>query len=264
MRLPMITGNWKMNAEADRTVELATRLRRGIAGVNEVEVVVCPPFVSLIPVKNALKESSIKLGAQNVCYEEDQGYTGEISPKMLTGLCEYVILGHSDRRQHFGDTDDVVNRKMAAVSRTALRPILCVGEGLKEREAGKTSEVIARQLTSALVGVSCTGPLTVAYEPIWAMDTGKAIRGKQANAAAQLIRNALANLYGSEAAETVRVLYGGSITADNVSEFIEQSEIDGALVGKASLEADQFADIAHLAEYIYFPNNPPTKDLIPW
>jgi len=263
MRLPVVVGSW-MNTGANEAVESATVLRKGIAGAKDVEVVVCPPAAFLMPMKAALRGSSIGLGAQNVCDEEEGAHVDEMSAIALADLCEYVTLGHWERRQCFGDSNDVVNKKMAAVTKTALRPILCIGEGLAEKEAGRTSEVITRQLTSALEGVSFTGALVVAYEPIWAMGTGRRIQGKQVNDAARFIRSALANLCSEKVAETVRVLYGGNATAENVSEFIEQSEIDGALVRQARLEAEQFTDIVHLAEYVYFPNNPPIKDLIPW
>lgn len=264
MRLPMIAGNWKMNTTASEAVELVKNVRKGLTGAYDVEVVVCPPFVFLVPVKDALKGSSVKLGAQNTYFAEKGAYTGEISPLMLSDLCDYVIIGHSERRQFFGDSDDVVNKKLSAVLKTGLKPILCVGEKLEENEAGKTGEVITRQLKSALEGLECSGTLVVAYEPIWAIGTGRAAQGKQVNDTARLIRDTLAEIGGQEVSGDIRILYGGSVTADNICEFIEQSEIDGALVGGASLKAGQFADIIQQTEYVYFPNNPPTKDLIPW
>lgn len=267
MRLPMIAGNWNMSIQVNVAVEWAQAVRKGITGANDVEVVLCLPTVSLPAVKTALEGSSIKLGAQFVRDEEDSAHTDETTPAMLTELCEYLILGQSHQRHLFGDRGDVygvVNKRMAALSGTALQPILCVGETIEEKEAGSTDEVLSRQLTSALDGVNCAGSLTVAYEPILAMGTGIQIHGKQANDAAHLIRSTLANLCGKEAAESTRVLYGGDATPDNMSEFIEQSEIDGALVSKGGLEPEPFTDIVHLAQYVYFPDNPPIKDLIPW
>jgi triosephosphate isomerase len=264
MRLPMIAGNWKMNATVSEAVELVNKVRKGLSGAYDVEVVVCPPFVSLMPVKEALKGTSIKLGAQNIYFEEKGAYTGEISPLMLVGLCEYIIIGHSERRQHFGDSDDVVNKKLGAVLKAGMKPVLCVGEKLEENEAGKTNDIVTGQVRSALAGVDCYGELVVAYEPIWAIGTGRAAHGKQVNDTVRIIRSTLAELYGRQMADDARVLYGGSVTADNIAEFMEQSEIDGALVGGASLKADQFSSIVRQTEEIFYPNNPPTKDLIPW
>ncbi len=264
MRVPMIAGNWKMNTTVSEAVELVNQVRKGLSGAYDVEVVVCPPFVSLIPVKEALKGTSIKLGAQNIYFEEKGAYTGEISSMMLVGLCEHVIIGHSERRQHFGDSDDVVNKKMKAALKAGLKPILCVGEKLVENEAGKTNDIVTGQLRSALTGLDCSGELVVAYEPIWAIGTGRAAHGKQVNDTVRIIRSTLAGLYGQQMADDARVLYDGSVTADNIAEFMEQSEIDGALVGGASLKADQFNSIIRQTEEIFFPNNPPTKDLIPW
>jgi len=264
MRLPLIAGNWKMNTTVGEAVELVRQISKGLSGAYDVEVLVCPPFVSLAAVKEALRKTSIKLGAQNVHSEDKGAYTGEISPLMLAGLCEYVIVGHSERRQYFGDTDDIVNRKVGAALRAGLKPVMCVGESLEENEAGRTGEVVTRQVKAGLAGLDCSGSLVVAYEPVWAIGTGKAAHGKQVNDTARLIRETLAELYGQEVAADIRILYGGSVTADNIAEFMEQSEIDGALVGGASLKADQFTSIVRQTEEIFFPNNPPTKDLIPW
>ena len=267
MRVPMVAGNWNVSVQINEAVEWAEAVRKGIAGANDVEVVLCLPAACLLPVRIALEGSSIKLGARNVRDEEDSAHADEMTPEKLTDLCEYVFLGQSQQRHLPGDCDDahdVVSKKMAAVFSTALQPILCVGETIEEKEAGSTNEVLSRQLMSALDGVNCAGSLTVAYEPILAMGTGIQIHGKQANDAAHLIRSTLANLCGKEAAESTRVLYGGDATPANMSEFIEQSEIDGALVSKGGLEPEPFTDIVHLAQYVYFPDNPPIKDLIPW
>ena len=264
MRLPMIAGNWKMNTTVSEAVELVGQVRKGISGAYNVEVLVCPPFVSPAPVREALKGTSIKLGAQNVYSEEKGAYTGEISSLMLVDLCEFVIIGHSERRQYFGETGEIVNRKVDAATKAGLKPILCVGEKLEDNEAGRSGEVVTGQLRSALAGLDCSGDLVVAYEPIWAIGTGRAAHGKPVNETARLIRETLAELCGRQAADDIRILYGGSVTAENIAEFMEQSEIDGALVGGASLKADQFASIVHQTEEIFFPNSPPTKDLIPW
>lgn len=264
MRLPLIAGNWKMNTTVTEAIALVNEIRGATGGVNNTEVLVCPPFISLASVYGALKGSRIMLGAQNLHYEEKGAFTGEISSAMLAGLCRFVIIGHSERRQYFGDTDEVVNRKLAAALKAGLTPIVCVGELLADNEAGRTEEVVVRQLQAALAGVSVSPDLVIAYEPVWAIGTGLTASGKAANETAHLIRRTIAALTGHEVADGVRVLYGGSVTADNVAEFMEQMEISGALVGGASLRATEFASIIKQTEDIFFPNNPPMKDLIPW
>ncbi len=264
MRVPLIAGNWKMNTTVAEAVALVTEIRATVRGVYTTEILVCPPFVSLAAVREVLEGSRIMLGAQNLHYEEKGAFTGEVSSAMLAGLCRFVIIGHSERRQYFGDTDEVVNRKLAAALRAGLTPIVCVGEQLAENEAGRTEEVVVRQLEAALAGVSASPDLVIAYEPVWAIGTGLTASGKAANETAHLIRQTIAALTGHEVADGVRVLYGGSVTADNVAEFMEQMEISGALVGGASLRATEFVSIIKQTEDIFFPNNPPTKDLIPW
>ncbi len=250
MRIPMIAGNWKMNTTVSEAVELVSKMRSGLDEIANVEKVVCPPFVSLAAVNELIKGSSIKLGAQNLYFEEKGAYTGEISPLMLAELCEFVIIGHSERRQFFGERGDIVNRKVKAALKANLKPILCVGEKLEENEAGKTKEVIAGQLRSSLAGIDSLDTVTVAYEPIWAIGTGRAATGQQANDTIGFIRRSIAGLGTEEAAGKMRILYGGSVTADNATEFIEQPEIDGALVGGASLKADQFLSIVTQAAAI--------------
>ena len=264
MRLPLIAGNWKMNTTVAEAVALVTELRNTIRGVYSTEVLVCPPFVSLSAVGEALEDSRIMLGAQNLHYEEKGAFTGEISPGMLAGLCRFVIIGHSERRQYFGDTDEVVNRKLAAAIRAGLTPIVCCGELLAENEAGKTEEVIVRQIEGALAGVAVSSDLVIAYEPVWAIGTGKTASGQAANETASLIRRTVVGIAGSDVADGARILYGGSVNAANTPEFMEQSDINGALIGGASLKAAEFASIAKQTEDIFFPNNPPMKDLIPW
>jgi len=243
MRVPMIAGNWKMNTTVSEAVELVTKMRHELDGIDNVDKVICPPFVSLAAVGELIKGSSIKLGAQNIYFEEKGAYTGEISPLMLDELCEFVIIGHSERRQYFNETGEIVNKKIRAALKVRLKPILCIGERLEENEAGKTEEVVTEQLGSSLAGIDYSSGLIMAYEPIWAIGTGKAATGEQANETIGLIRHNIAKLYGNRIAQDVRILYGGSVTAANAAEFISQPEIDGALVGGASLKADQFLSI---------------------
>jgi triosephosphate isomerase len=243
MRIPFIAGNWKMNttvAEAERLVlEMIEKLDR----IEGVEKVVCPPFVSLVSIGMMLEGSSIKLGAQNMYFEAMGAYTGEISPLMLRELCQFVILGHSERRWYFKETDEIVNKKVKAALANKLKPILCVGERLEENEADKTEEVVNRQVTAALNDIEPVRDLVIAYEPVWAIGTGKAASGKQAAATIQFIRDVAAKSWNKSTAEDLRVLYGGSVTSANIAEFISLPEIDGALVGGASLKAEEFVSI---------------------
>ncbi len=243
MRLPIIAGNWKMNTTVEEAVALVRDMLGGLEDIEGVEKVVCPPFVSLAEVKPVLEHSSVKLGAQNLHFEEKGAYTGEVSPAMLAGLCRYVIVGHSERRQYFGETDETVNRKVKAALKHQLLPIMCVGETLAENEAGKTEEVVTRQVKKGLAGIEQPGGLVIAYEPIWAIGTGRAATGQQANATVGLIRRTVRDLYGGQVAEGLRIQYGGSVTGANIVEFISQPEIDGGLVGGASLKAPEFVSI---------------------
>jgi|TARA_B100002003_G_scaffold65360_3_gene60732 triosephosphate isomerase len=243
MRVPLIVGNWKMHTTIGEARQLVNEMRLGLDKIEGVEKVICPPFVSLVVVKELIKGSSIKLGAQNLYFAEKGAYTGEVSPLMLADLCEFVIIGHSERRQYFGETDSIVNNKLRAAFKVGLKTILCVGERLEENEAGKTKEVVTGQLKSSLAGLDYPQDLVLAYEPIWAIGTGRAATGSKANETVSLIRQQFAEAYGKENAREVRILYGGSVTTDNIVEFVEQSEIDGALVGGASLRADQFVGI---------------------
>ncbi|MBI2911167.1 MAG: triose-phosphate isomerase [Chloroflexi bacterium] len=242
-RTPLIAGNWKMHTTLPEALALAAALGPGLERVTKVESVVCPPFVSLAAVADALRGSPVGVGAQD-CYSEDKGaYTGEVSPAMLAGLCQYVILGHSERRQYQGETDDLINRKVVAALRHSLRPILCVGERLEENEAGHTSEVVERQIRRGLQGIADPAGLVVAYEPVWAIGTGRSATGAQAGEVAGLIRRLLGELWGANAAAATRILYGGSVTAANIDEFAALPDIDGGLVGGASLRADEFVAI---------------------
>ena len=243
MRVPMIAGNWKMNTTAREAVALVNEMRRELDEIDGVDKVICPPFISLAVVGELIRGSSIKLGAQNIYFEEWGAYTGEISPLMLADLCELVIIGHSERRQYFNETGEIVNKKVIAALKVGLKPILCIGERLEENEAGRTEEVVTGQLRSSLAGISHLNGLIIAYEPVWAIGTGRAATGEQANDTIGLIRRNLAELYSGEIAQSVRILYGGSVTAANTTEFVNQPEIDGALVGGASLRADEFLSI---------------------
>lgn len=243
MRVPMIAGNWKMNTTVSAALELVKAMRDGLDKIGNVDKVICPPFISLAAVGELIKGSSIKLGAQNIYFEEMGAYTGEISPLMLADLCEFVIIGHSERRQYFNETGEIVNKKIQAALKVGLKPILCIGERLEENEAGRTEEVVTEQLRSALAGIDYLNGLTIAYEPVWAIGTGKAATGEQSNKTVGLIRRNISELYDKEIAQGVRILYGGSVTAANATEFIQQPEIDGALVGGASLKATEFLSI---------------------
>jgi len=243
MRVPMIAGNWKMNTTVKEAVELVNEMGPGLEEIGNVERVICPPFVSLSIIKDLIRGTGIKLGAQNLHFVDKGAYTGEVSPQMLAELCEFVIIGHSERRQYFHETDDIVNKKVKSALKVGLKPIVCVGEKLGENESGKTEEVVTTQLKLSLADLDNPTGLTVAYEPIWAIGTGKAATAGQANGTVGLIRSTLSSLFDAEFARNTLILYGGSVTADNASEFMQQSEIDGALVGGASLKADQFVSI---------------------
>ncbi len=243
MRIPFIAGNWKMNTTVPEAERLVHDMLDTLNRIEGVEKVLCPPFVSLVTLRELLKGSSIKLGAQNMYFEARGAYTGEVSPLMLRELCEFVILGHSERRRYFGETDRIVNRKIKAALENGLKPILCVGEKLEENEAGRTEEVIDRQLNQGLNSVKPTRNIVVAYEPIWAIGTGKAASAEQAAATIKFIRNTIAKLWNKNIARDLRILYGGSVTSHNIAEFISQPEIDGALVGGSSLKPTEFSSI---------------------
>jgi len=250
MRIPFVAGNWKMNTTVTEAEILVYTMLEELDQIVGVEKVLCPPFVSLVAINIMLQNSSIRLGAQNMHFETKGAYTGEISPLMLSELCEYVILGHSERRWYFGENDEMVNKKIKAALVNRIKPILCVGERLEDNEAGKTEDVISRQIRSGLRDTEPISNLVVAYEPVWAIGTGKAASGKQAAATIGFIRNTLAKLWNKDIAQDLRIIYGGSVTSDNVAEFISQQEIDGALVGGASLKADEFLSIVNQASAI--------------
>jgi triosephosphate isomerase len=244
MRVPLIAGNWKMNTTVNEAIRLVNEMLPSLDSIVNIEKLVCPPFISLTSVSEILKDSSVKLGAQNLHYVVRGAYTGEISSLMLAGICEYVIIGHSERRQYFGDTNEVVNKKVQAALDAGLKPILCVGESLEENEAGKTEEIVTGQLKGCLAGIIYPGSFVIAYEPVWAIGTGKAATGMQANDTIGMVRRTVADLWCTQAGNNIRMLYGGSVTAVNTTEFLSQPEIDGALVGGASLKPDEFVKIA--------------------
>lgn len=244
-RKKLIAGNWKMNCDVEESLNLARKLSSSEFN-NDVDVLVCPPFTSLYTVIQELKNSSIKVGAQNMHFEDNGAFTGEVSPVMLKNMgVEYVIIGHSERRQHFGETDQTINKKIKACLKHGLKPILCVGESLEQREAGVEKETVRAQLIKDLDGVTEGLKIVVAYEPIWAIGTGKTATSAQANEMASFIRTVLGNIYTVDIANNIIIQYGGSVKASNTKEIMLQSDIDGALVGGASLNADEFTKIAN-------------------
>lgn len=243
-RTPIVAGNWKMNYGPSEAQAFAESILADLNAVRGVERVLCPPAISITAVHNVTSGSEVKLGAQNMYFEEKGAYTGEISPLMLRGLCEYVILGHSERRTYFGETDELVNKKALAAFAHGLKPIVCVGERLEERDANLTERVITAQVRGSLANLPWDrmAELVVAYEPIWAIGTGRAATAQDAVDVVAIIRALLGEMYGQEAAQIVRVQYGGSVTAANIAEFAAVPDIDGALVGGASLKGE-FVDI---------------------
>ena len=247
MRTPVMAGNWKMNTTSTEAVRLVAEMRQDLDLVQGVEKIVCPPFISLESVAQVIKGTTIKLGAQNMHYESGGAFTGEVSPSMLSELCEYVIVGHSERRMYFQEDDELINKKVAAALGAGLKPILAVGERLEEREGGKTELVVTSQVQGGLAGIPRSESLVLAYEPVWAIGTGLAASSVDANETIGLIRSLVAKQYGDEFAQIVRILYGGSVSPSNVAEFMAQPEIDGGLVGGASLKAADFIELVRQA-----------------
>lgn len=245
MRTPIIAGNWKMNVTQRDCVGLAGALRVSIRETELVEVVVCPPFPYMSTVKDILSDSSVKLGAQDVCQYESGAYTGEVSAAMLSEFAQYVIVGHSERRSMFGDSDATVAGKTHATSAQGLTPILCVGENADARSDGKAESFVRGQVRSALESRESDGRIVVAYEPIWAIGTGNAATVEQIEYITESIREELDNLLGDDVAQATPILYGGSVNPSNIGEFAASSSIDGALVGGASLDADDFIAIVN-------------------
>ena len=247
MRTPVIAGNWKCHTRLDSALELARGLRERLDGVGGVEKVLCPPFVYLPSVAAVVAGSSIRLGSQDVHWQDDVAATGEVGPQMVAEFAQYAIIGHSERRHQFGETDEMVNRKLKAALAAGLKPIMCVGETLDERRAGQTEAVLVRQTRSGLEGVEVPAGFIIAYEPVWAIGTGTPATADDAEQAIALVRREVASMFGQGLADSARILYGGSVTSENTAELMSREEIDGALVGGASLKADGFAEIVREA-----------------
>lgn len=246
MRKPIIAGNWKMYKTVERAINLVGELANLVDGVKDVDIVVCPPFTALDAVLDTVAGTNIAVGAQNMHWETEGAFTGEVSPMMLKQMgCSYVILGHSERRQYFGETDENVNKKVKAAFKYELVPIVCVGETLEQREQGITEKVVRTQIEAGLAGLKDqeAETLIIAYEPVWAIGTGKTASNADAQGVIAYIRQVVAEMYGKEVAEKVRIQYGGSVKPDNISGLMQEKDIDGALVGGASLEAQSFAGI---------------------
>ena len=245
--VPVVVGNWKMNTSIDEALTLVRDMLEALDGVTGVEKVLCPPFISLAPVSRVIQGTSIKLGAQNMHHQGKGAFTGEISPTMIAGLCQYVILGHSERRQHFGETDQLINLKVKAALEAGLWPVLCVGETMEQRQQGKAAAIVSHQLKVCLDSLHNISELAVAYEPVWAIGTGVAATPETASEImGGVILPTLVELYREPAARQVPLLYGGSVTAENVAGFVKEETVHGALVGGASLQAGQFVEIARI------------------
>ncbi|HZW04190.1 MAG TPA: triose-phosphate isomerase [Anaerolineaceae bacterium] len=249
-RKPFVAGNWKMNKTVEEARQLVAELVPALNEIESVERVICPPFIALVPTFSMLVGTGIGLGAQNMYWENSGAYTGEVSPAMVREFCHYVILGHSERRAYFGETDETVAKKVAAAFHAGLVPIVCVGETLEENESNRTQEVVTRQLREGLARVTRdeADKLVIAYEPVWAIGTGRAASVDDARRViGEMIRPTLIDLFGKPTEQWIRVLYGGSVNASNAADFFTQPEIDGALVGGASLKAGDFVKITQAA-----------------
>jgi triosephosphate isomerase len=250
MRRTLIAGNWKMNCTRAEAAQLAQGVVSGVADAS-VDIVMCPPFTALETVSSIVSGTNVSLGAQDIFWESSGAYTGEISPDMLVDAgCSYAIVGHSERRQYMGETDDMVNRKARAALAAGLKVMMCVGETLEEREAGKMDEIVKREVVNGLEQIDAgqLERLSIAYEPIWAIGTGKTATPQQADEAHEFIRGIVENLYGGEIAETFVIQYGGSVKPDNTADLMAQPHVDGALVGGASLKPDSFVQIVEAAQ----------------
>jgi triosephosphate isomerase (TIM) len=250
MRKPFVAGNWKMNKTVEQATLLVANMLPGLEAVRTVDRVVCPPYTSLMVVAGMLAGSEIGLGSQNLHWEASGAYTGEVSPLMVKEFCKYVIIGHSERRAYYGETDETVNLKVKAAFENDLLPIVCVGETLEQYEAGETAQLVAGQVKRGLDDISSENAqkLIVAYEPIWAIGTGKAATAEQANDIIKnVVRQNLANLFDAGIADKIRILYGGSVKSGNAREFFSQSDIDGGLIGGASLKSEDFVKIVEAA-----------------
>jgi triosephosphate isomerase len=248
VRKPIVAGNWKMNKHVREAGELAENIKMDLADCRGVDVVLCPPFTSLQAVGERITGTHIKLGAQNMHWENNGAYTGEVSPPMLRDMyCHYVILGHSERRAYFYEANDVVNRKLNAALNTALRPIMCVGETKEQREAGKAQDVVKRQLEEGMLGISSCKDVIIAYEPVWAIGTGLTATPGQAQEMHAFVRKIVSGMFGDAAGAGLRIQYGGSVKPGNAAELFGQPDIDGGLIGGAALEARSFVEIVRAA-----------------
>ncbi|MFH1790938.1 MAG: triose-phosphate isomerase [Candidatus Omnitrophota bacterium] len=246
MRIPIIAGNWKMYKTVDESIELTNAIKRGVYDLTGVEIVVCPPFTSLSEVREMTIDSNIGLGAQDCYWLNEGAYTGEVSPRMLKAVgCDYVIIGHSERRAMFGETNETVNKKLIAVLNEGLKAIVCVGEKLEEREGAKTFDVVRDHVENGLRGVvkADMERVVIAYEPVWAIGTGKNATPAQAQEVHRFIRELLAKIYDRAVSDAVRIQYGGSVKPDNIASIIAEPDVDGALVGGAGLKAESFIEI---------------------
>ena len=253
MRKPIIAGNWKMNNSIPEAIELVNGLKRALANISEVDIVVCPTYIALSEIGDMLTESNIALGAQNIFWEPKGAYTGEISADMLKDAgCEYVIIGHSERRAYFSETNETVNKRLKCALAAGLTPIVCVGERLDEREAKKTFDVVGDHVTNGLAGLSNdeAKKTIIAYEPVWAIGTGRTATPQQAEEVHKFIREELAKIFGKDTAGSMRIQYGGSVKPNNIKELISEPDIDGALVGGASLKIDSFSEIVKISSSV--------------
>ena len=249
-RTPLVAGNWKMNKTTSEALRLVADLLPDLQSISGVDILLCPPATALMALSAALEKTGIALGAQDLYWEKEGAFTGELSPAMVAEFCQYVIIGHSERRTLFGETDQDVQRKLQAALAAGLRPVLCVGETLQQNEAGRAAEIVSGQLRAALQGVqlNVANELVIAYEPVWAIGTGKAATpGPTDTLLRNVVRPTLAGLLGTQLAQGVRLLYGGSVNAGNAAAFFAMPEIDGALVGGASLKAKEFVEITRAA-----------------
>ncbi len=246
MKKPFIAGNWKMYKTISEAVNLANGIKRELSDCNEAEIVLCPTFTALASVSDVISSTNIKLGAQNLFWEDEGAFTGEISAPMIKDCgCKYVIIGHSERRKYFSETDSTVNKRIQAALKGGLNPIVCVGETLEERNSGKTLEVVSKQVKGALLGFSTDQlkEMVIAYEPVWAIGTGVNATPDQAQEVHKYIRELIADIYSQDVALDLIILYGGSVKPDNIESLINEKDIDGALIGGASLKADSFIEI---------------------
>ncbi|MBU0549572.1 MAG: triose-phosphate isomerase [Candidatus Omnitrophica bacterium] len=253
MRRLIIAGNWKMYKNISESLELTNGLKRELYDIENIDIVLCPVFTSLASVSEVLTDSNIQLGAQDVYWQKEGAFTGEISASMLKDAgCLFVIIGHSERRQYFSESNQSVNQKLKAVLESGMAPIVCVGETLKQREANKTLDIIKEQLQEGLEGISAedAGRLIIAYEPVWAIGTGKNATATQAEEVHAYIRSLLEKIYTKDIAASIRIQYGGSVKPGNIEELMQQPDIDGALVGGASLNVDSFSEIIKISQRV--------------